>query len=155
MHITDCRGKDFPEWGIQYLRQGIGGRKVSAYVQSTTDVAFQISLQPNVPFTESPIPNITGGEIFKNKIRHFTTGSEDLFSTKQNHKEKTKNAPSSPVRPSTTPQSQSLPAFAFLAILYIDGRSIPERKISKSFFELLPFCLRLSCELRNIVQELS
>ena len=140
VHITDCRGKTLPEWGIQYLRQGIGGRKVSAYVQSTTDVTFQISLQPNVPFTESPIPNIniTGGTVFQNKVRHLTTGSEDLSPTAQNHKEKTKTALSSPVRPSTTPQSQSLPGFAFLAILYIDGRSIPERKISKSFFGLLP-----------------
>ena len=136
MHITDCRGKTLPEWGIQYLRQGIGGRKVSTYVQSTTDVAFQISLQPNVPFTENPLPNMTGGKIFKNIVRHSTTGSEDLSAT-QNHKEKTNddnnknNALSSPVRPSITPQSHSGPGFAYLAILYIDGRSIPERKISK------------------------
>ena len=154
VHITDSRGKNFPEWGIQYLRQGIGGRKVSAYVQSTTDVAFQISLQPNLPFTESPIPDITGGKVFTNKSRHSTTGSEDL-STTQNRKEETTNALSSPLRPSTTPQSQSLPGFAFLAILYIDGRSIPERKISKLFFGLPPFYLRLSYELRNVLQELS
>ena len=131
VHITDCRGKNLPEWGIQYLRQGIGGRKVSAYVQSTTDVVFQISLQPNVPFTEStPSADITGSKIFKNDFKHLTTASEDLSST-QNNKEKTKDALSSPVRVSTTPQSHSGPGFAFLAILYIDGRSIPERKISK------------------------
>ena len=39
------------------------------------------------------------------------------------------NTLSSPVRPSRIPQSDSAPDFALLAVLYLDGRRKPERKI--------------------------
>ncbi len=131
VHITDSRGKDLQEWGIQYLWQHANGRRVCAYVQSTPDVSFQISLQPTIPFIEHlPLSgtfreeNVSTGK----KTRRLTAGSEHR-STRQNHETKSKDTHSSPVRSSTTLQNGSAPDFAFLASLYLDGRETPERKI--------------------------
>ena len=124
-HITDSHGENLQEWGTRYLRQHTKGSKVSTYVQSTTDVAFQISLQPNIPFIEHiPPSNASGGKAGSSRTEptRLTTISED-------HIKKSNDTLSSPVRSSTTPQSNPPPDFAFLAVLYLDGRRIPERKI--------------------------
>ena len=131
VHITDSYGKNLQEWGIRYLRQHTEGRRVSAYVQSTPDVSFQVSLQPDIPFTEHLLPSaISGSENVSTskESRNLTAGPEDL-STKQDHDMKSNVPPSSQGRSSTTPQGYSTPDFALLASLYLDGRRLPERKI--------------------------
>ena len=59
VYVTDSQGKNLQEWGIQYLRQHTETNRVSAYIQSTTDVSFQVSLQPEIPF---PPPDTLRGE---------------------------------------------------------------------------------------------
>jgi len=55
VHVTDHTGKDLAEWGVQRLRQSTGkGEKVSAYIQSTTGVNFNVSVQPRIPFVDHP-----------------------------------------------------------------------------------------------------
>lgn len=131
VHVTDSHGKNLQEWGIQYLRQHTEGKRISAYIQSETDVSFQVSLQPDIPFIEHvPPSDASGGEnsYTRKQPGHLKAGSEDR-STDRDHEKTSKNTLSSPVRPSTTPQSHTPPDFAFLAILYLDGRRLPERKI--------------------------
>lgn len=126
-HVTDTQGQALQEWGIQYLRQHTETNRVSAYVRSTTDASFQISLQPEIPF---PSPGALRGEDFATTQQptHRRARSADR-STHQDHGEMGSNTLSSPVRPSRNPQSDSPPNFAFLAVLYLDGRRKPERKI--------------------------
>ena len=128
VHVTDSQGKNLQEWGVQYLRQHTETKRVSAYVQSTTDASFQISLQPEIPFIgHVPPPDTLGGENASTRKlhRHRKASSED----RRDHGELSSNTLSSPVRPSGTPQSHYAPDFAFLAVLYLDGRKKPERKI--------------------------
>lgn len=47
VHITDSKGNDLKEWGVQNLRKQ---NKASAYIQATTDMAFTITMQPRFPF---------------------------------------------------------------------------------------------------------
>lgn len=56
VHITDQHGEILQEWGIQHLR---GQSKVSAYIQSSTDMPFQITIKPDIPFQhpDVPVPN--------------------------------------------------------------------------------------------------
>lgn len=57
VHVTDHKGKEFAEWGIQRQRQNTGeGEKVSAYIQSTTGVHFHVSLKPQIPFVDADHP---------------------------------------------------------------------------------------------------
>ena len=140
VHITDSYGDNLQEWGTRYLRHGTGGKKVSAYVQSTTNAAFHVTLQPNIPFIETfPPPDSIAGKAYvtEKKTRHSTASSEDL-STRQNHEKKDNDALSSPIRSSTTSQYHPTPDFAFLAVLYLDGRKLPERKISKALPKYFP-----------------
>ncbi len=46
VHVTDVHGNDLEEWGVQSLR----GNKVSAYIKSTTDMPFRITVQPKMPY---------------------------------------------------------------------------------------------------------
>ena len=121
VHITDSSGQNLREWGTQYLRQHTRGNRVSTYVQSTTDVSFQVSLQPNIPFIERDSPSSTLASKkapLKNENR-----------PEPSHEKKGSGTLSSSIQLSTTPQNHSAPDFAFLALLYLDGRTKPERKI--------------------------
>ena len=143
-HVTDSRGKDLQEWGIQYLRRHTEGNRVSAYVQSTTDVSFEVSLQPEIPFTRHFPPSDTSGgdhDSPGNNPRRLKAGSEES-SIDQDREKMSNNTLSSTVRSSGNPQSHSAPDFAFLAALYLDGRKTPERKISKLSFpnQVFLFC---------------
>lgn len=136
VHVTDLHGNDFQEWGIQYLRQHTEEKRVSAYVQSITDVSFQVSVQPNIPFiAHVPSSDTSRGGNFtaKKKPGRLKASSEDR-STNQKYGKLSSKTLSSPVRPSTAPQSHPAPDFAFLALLYLDGRRLPERRISTSTF---------------------
>ena len=48
MHVTDGKGKDLKEWGVQKL----WGDKVSTFIQSATDMPFRVSIQPRLPYTD-------------------------------------------------------------------------------------------------------
>ncbi|KAL8959540.1 MAG: hypothetical protein Q9193_003618 [Seirophora villosa] len=50
VHVTDEKGNDLEEWGVQTLR----GSKVSAYIQSTPDMPFKISIRPKIPYNDEP-----------------------------------------------------------------------------------------------------
>ncbi len=146
VHVIDSHGKNLHEWGIQYLRQHDEGKRVSAYVQSETDVSFQISLQPDIPFiAHVPSSDTSGGANnppMREKSRRTKVGLED-HSLDRDHKKMSANSLSSPVRPPTRSKNHSAPDFAFLAVLYLDGRRKPERKISKSCFRSFFALLRL------------
>lgn len=136
VHVTNSHGESLQEWGVQYLRQNTGESKVSAYVQSTTDVAFQISLQPDIPFLDhvSASDSSRGGNRSRRKkTTRLADRSEDR-SVEQSHEKTSNDALFSLVPSSTTSRSPPTPDFAFLAVLYLDGRTIPERKISKASF---------------------
>lgn len=47
VHITDSKGNDLKEWGVQNLRNQ---NKASTYIQATTNMAFKITMQPRFPF---------------------------------------------------------------------------------------------------------
>lgn len=50
VHVTDEKGNNLEEWGVQTLR----GSKVSAYIQSTPDMPFKISIRPKIPYSDEP-----------------------------------------------------------------------------------------------------
>ncbi|KAL8706058.1 MAG: hypothetical protein Q9201_000880 [Fulgogasparrea decipioides] len=52
VHVTDASGHELQEWGVQSLR----GNKVSAYIKSTTDMAFRISIRPTIPYPKDLQP---------------------------------------------------------------------------------------------------
>ena len=96
------------------------------------DVSFQVSVQPKIPFIESTISSDTSGcgnGPTGKKTRCLLKASSEDRSPNQDRKKISNSNFSSPVRPSTKPPSLAAPDFAFLAVLYLDGRRIPERKI--------------------------
>ena len=126
VHVTDSGGKCIPEFGTQYLRQQSETMRVSTYIQSTTDVSFQVSLQPDIPFVAhfSPSPKWGGEKVLTGqKKSRSMVDSEDL-SADGNHQKLSNDTLSSP-------------DFAFLASLFLDGRKKPERKISKALSDFL------------------
>ena len=52
VHVTDPLGDNLQEWGVQHLRKHTKGERVSAYIQSTADASFQVSVQPELPFID-------------------------------------------------------------------------------------------------------
>ena len=139
VHVTDSGGKCIPEFGTQYLRQQSKTMRVSTYIQSTTDVSFQVSLQPDIPFVGHFSQSAkSGGEkvLTGQKESRSMVDSEDL-SADRDHQKPSNDTLSSPLRPSTVPQSHSAPDFTFLASLFLDGRKKPERKISKALSDFL------------------
>ena len=139
VHVTDSGGKCIPEFGTQYLKQQSETTRVSTYIQSTTDVSFQVSLQPDIPFVgHFTQPAKSGGEKVSTGLKETRSmvDSEDL-SADRDHQKLSNDTLSSPLRPSTVPQSHSTPDFALLASLFLDGRKKPERKISKTLPDFL------------------
>ena len=113
--------------------------RVSTYIQSTTDVSFQVSLQPDIPFVGHFSQSAkSGGKkvLTGQKETRSMVDSEDL-SADGDHQKLSSDTLSSPLQPPTVPQSHSTPDFAFLASLFLDGRKKPERKISKALSDFL------------------
>ena len=98
MHVTDVNGRNLPEWGVQHVNSKHQGPRVSAYIQSTTDAIFQISLQPRIPWCDSAKNH--GGDTF---LLSLSTSLE-------------------------ADARVVVPPYAFLAYLYLDGRRQPERR---------------------------
>ena len=123
--VTDEKGSSLEEWGVQILRSQ---NKVSAYIRSTTDTPFRVSIQPLIPYITPDVPpakqssskrtrsNSIGEVLHRRSEPHYT------------HKEKSVVL-SSPPRPWDRQTSSPPPDFDFLACLYIDGRQKPERKL--------------------------
>lgn len=119
VHVTNYRGEELAEWGVQRLRQKTGkGEKVSAHIQATTGAQFQVSIQPTIPF-------IDGDHCYSGSISE----SEDRSTSQQQLNKHRKGALSlsSPIRPSR--DYNQVPDYAFLASLFIDGRTIPEHRL--------------------------
>lgn len=49
VHVTDRHGNALTEWGVQKLDRS---KLTSCYIQSETDMAFRISIKPELPFAE-------------------------------------------------------------------------------------------------------
>ncbi|KAI4170522.1 MAG: hypothetical protein LQ343_004899 [Gyalolechia ehrenbergii] len=62
--VTDGDGKGLEEWGVQYLR----GNKVSAYIKSTPNMAFGISIRPRIPYPEEQPPDEGGRRGIKKEV---------------------------------------------------------------------------------------
>lgn len=59
VHVTDASGTDLQEWGVQNL----WGDKVSAYIQSKTDMPFRITILPKIPYSDDQQPPDYGHQI--------------------------------------------------------------------------------------------
>ncbi|KAL8785974.1 MAG: hypothetical protein Q9213_003050 [Squamulea squamosa] len=150
VHVTDVDGNNLEEWGIQNLR----GNKISAYIKSTTDMPFRVSVQPKIPYFEDDSPH--------DRIQSpWTDEPDDICIKMEDAGHKLPGEPSSsrrsferrssrprtnhrvyPRRRYTSRHSSSSilpfrkgahedisPPFTLLATLYLDGRRKPERKI--------------------------
>lgn len=118
VQVTDHTGKGLAEWGVRHLRQSTGKiDKVSAYIQATTGAQFHVSVQPTNPFIDEK--HCDPGSISESK---------DRFTKQQQRKGHSKGglSLSSPTRPSR--DFNQAPDYAFIASLFIDGRTIPERR---------------------------
>ncbi|KAL8853498.1 MAG: hypothetical protein Q9221_001657 [Calogaya cf. arnoldii] len=115
VHVTDVDGNNLEEWGVQSLR----GNKVSAYIRSTTDMPFRITVQPKMPYFDDDLASAdTQGR----------AGSDDVSIKMEESSDDLVGQPSSSQRPSGA-SNNTWPPFTFLATLYLDGRRKPERRI--------------------------
>lgn len=48
MHVVDGDGNDLQEWGIRTLDSN--RTAVSAFIQSTNDMPFRVSVRPEIPY---------------------------------------------------------------------------------------------------------
>lgn len=89
VHVTDVHGNDFDEWGVQNLR----GNKVSAYIKSTTDMPFRVSIQPKIPYFDEEIT--PGASCYT----HGRGGSDDVYIKMEESSDDLVGQPSSSQRP--------------------------------------------------------
>ncbi|KAL9037393.1 MAG: hypothetical protein Q9180_003741, partial [Flavoplaca navasiana] len=151
VHVTDVHGNDLDEWGVQSLR----GNKVSAYIKSTTDMPFRVSIQPKIPYFDEEITPgaschthergvsddvyIKMEELSDDLIgqpsssqcpfnrRRSRYGAEPPKSWRRQHK--SRRSSSSLGRPGGGALENTWAPFSFVATLYLDGRKKPERKV--------------------------
>ena len=50
VRVTNAEGHNFEEWGVQQLRKQ---NKISAYIESKSEEAFRVTVQPELPFSTS------------------------------------------------------------------------------------------------------
>ncbi len=89
VHVTDVHGNDLDEWGVQSLR----GNKVSAYIKSTTDMPFRISIQPKTPYFDEEKTPDAGCHT------HGRGGSDDVYIKMDGLSDDLVGQPSSSQRP--------------------------------------------------------
>ncbi|KAL9641315.1 MAG: hypothetical protein Q9204_000109 [Flavoplaca sp. TL-2023a] len=151
VHVTDADGNDLDEWGVQSLR----GNKVSAYIKSTTDMPFRVSIQPKIPYFDEEItPGAschTHGRVASDNVyikmeessddlvgqpsssqcpfnrRRPRCGAEPPKSWRRHHK--SRRSSSSLGRSGGGALENTWAPFSFVAALYLDGRKKPERKV--------------------------
>jgi hypothetical protein len=124
VNVTDDRGNALKEWGMQRLRSQ---DKVSAYIQSTTDMPFRVSIQPKIPYVGTDVHSSNASS----SRRAWSNTSDDCFDRRgesQSTYKPRSSSYSSPPRPRKRYDSPCPPAYDFLASLYVDGRQMPERR---------------------------
>ena len=108
MHVTDLDGKTFEEWGVQKLRN----HKVSAYVKSTAGQPFRVSIQPDIPYLDQDQPELSN----ENQVAALDTAkNRKVHAGRRNFSDQ---------------YNVSAPPFSFVAALYLDGRTKPERRLT-------------------------
>ena len=124
VNVTDEKGNSLEEWGCQVLQSQ---SKVSAYIKSTTDMPFRVSVQPLIPYIA---PDVAATK--NSSSRHTRSSSSDDHSRRRSESDWTYKhkglVSSSPLRARNHQEWPSPPDFDFLASLYIDGRKKPERR---------------------------
>ncbi|KAL8740196.1 MAG: hypothetical protein Q9190_007072 [Brigantiaea leucoxantha] len=140
VHVTDYDGKNLAEWGVQNLRNS---NKISAYIKSTTDMPFRVSVRPNIPYPVSEDesshekPSCTRDLDGFQASRRTSFRLERQWSSAFMDRRPYGQGDLRHARPDTTLLSplhqrkgySRKPPFDFLASLYIDGRPEPERRI--------------------------
>ncbi|KAL8806349.1 MAG: hypothetical protein Q9182_001379 [Xanthomendoza sp. 2 TL-2023] len=151
VHVTDVQGNPLEELGVQKLR----GNKISAYIESTNNKRFRISVQPKIPYLDHKPPP---GDKFQRLgsrgsggVRIKMEDSEDDLAGKPSSSRQTdvhsqalddgtsykrqrrpykveQSSPSHKIHRRSSYQDDH-PPFDFIGTLYLDGRKEPERKI--------------------------
>lgn len=124
VNVTDDKGTRLKEWGIQSLRSQ---NKVSAYIQSATDMPFRVSVQPKIPYIDTDVHSSSASS----SRRTWSNTSDESFNRRGESKATYKtngSSYSSPPRPHKRYDSPRPPEYDFLASLYVDGRQMPERR---------------------------
>ncbi|KAL8665128.1 MAG: hypothetical protein Q9202_002528 [Teloschistes flavicans] len=139
VHVTDGDGNALQEWGEQNLR----GDKVSAYIESTTDMPFKVSIKPDLPY-DHDIQTLQK----KGSQREEWEDLDDTRVKMEKAEEGASRSSRSHMRQRETPQDYdkhhqdfcpdnfnqeesqhtSPPSFSLLATLLLDGRKKAERR---------------------------
>ena len=106
VHVTDAGGQEFQEWGIQLLPRW---NKISAYIESRSNVAFKITVQAEIPYVGHLLP-------------HTESGASSGTQKNVEHPHRTGSGSQK------APDSKEVPPFHFLVSLYLDGRQKAERR---------------------------
>ncbi|KAL9061809.1 MAG: hypothetical protein Q9206_000274 [Seirophora lacunosa] len=132
VHVTDEKGNDLEEWGVQTLR----GSKVSAYIQSTPDMPFKISIRPKIPYRDEPqllqdTHHRTSGKGFDGIHIKLEESEADIDELAPKSLLADSYRPSGERQRRTwkAPYKYAVPSFSLLATLYLDGRKKPERRL--------------------------
>ncbi|KAL8954090.1 MAG: hypothetical protein Q9222_000069 [Ikaeria aurantiellina] len=149
VHVTDEGGNDLKEWGVQTLR----GNKVSAYIESTTNLPFRISVLPKLLYSGSdeqqaledgcndPMPEEMDDVCIKKEGLNETSKWKPPSTQHRSHdygvktyltqrlRKSDHSVASLPVRPFERSSRVKVPPYEFLASLYLDGRKKPEKRI--------------------------
>lgn len=77
VRVTDGYGKELEEWGVQHVGLRTQRARVSAYIQSTTNTRFKVSIQPRIPFVDAnnPLSDAEDGHVIKKE----STGSDEDY----------------------------------------------------------------------------
>ncbi|KAL8997362.1 MAG: hypothetical protein Q9169_003344 [Polycauliona sp. 2 TL-2023] len=138
VHVTDIHGNDLDEWGVQSLR----GSKVSAYIKSTTEMPFRVSVQPKLPYFDEElapanIPPTQGRPGSDDVVIKIEDSSDELFGQPSSSRSSGsccnsssfKHMKGADVSPGRGAFESVWPPFSLVASLYLDGRRKAERKV--------------------------
>lgn len=137
VHVTDSQGTDLEEWGIHVLKKG---SLASAYIQSTTNMSFMVSVQPNIPFVNTDALCSDGPKKATNEdknshlqLQHASGSSSRQLPSRSEgqikNQEQQRMSRSSPLSQVPHQKTPPPPEFSLIAFLYLDGRPEPERKV--------------------------
>ncbi|KAL8694694.1 MAG: hypothetical protein Q9218_000705 [Villophora microphyllina] len=151
VHVTDGSGNALQEWGEQSLR----GSKISAYIKSTTDMPFKVSIQPDLPYIHDAQPlqkkgsqseeweDIEDTQVKMEDMREVSAvqkmdlGEKEAYRSSRTRMRQLQTRQDN--RKHHLPSSSSIikhedfnkpspSSFSLLATLYLDGRKKPERR---------------------------
>lgn len=148
VHVTDAEGNELREWGTHHMQRH---NRVSTYIQSTTDVSFRVSVQPSLPFIDRhhPLSEPEDAKDARQQGDHFESNYRRLSlqmmegmrwltilldshhgrqSTRKVGRNDDNISLSSNIRAPIL-RTPDVPPYSFLASLYLDGRTVPERNL--------------------------